>query len=667
MDGNLRVSAAQDKGCAIQPLLNLPDRNELHTLLGKDGLAHLLAEADEIVAGRVRLFGSEPVPLQLTMPEPLEHWTVYEIRSKSNNQPDNDIKFVWEPARFGWTYALGRAYHLSGDECYPAAFWRYSKTFLDANPPYWGSNWASAQEVALRLMAFVFAAQVFAPSAHNTPERLARLAQSVADHAARIPPTLAYARSQNNNHLLSEAAGLITAGLALPDHLQAARWLDIGRKWFIAGLQSQIAADGSYCQHSTNYHRLMLQLALWVHSVSSAKFQVPSVNSVPGTWNMALVNATRWLLSLLDPETGGVPNLGPNDGAYILPLTSCPFHDYRPVLQAASIAFLGERAFPEGPWDEMGLWLCQMSSAGRQVPGNQRSVPHDTSHVVHGTSSWAYLRVADFHSRPGHADQLHLDLWWRGLNVAQDAGTYLYNASPPWDNALAHTAVHNTLTVDGQNQMIRAGRFLWLDWAQGKLVAHEKADDGAWERLVAQHDGYRRLGIIHQRVVTAFREGRWVVEDSLLQVEGGKWQVARSKEQGARSKLQVARSKWQVTSDEPQPGACYLSPVTCTLHWLLPDFLWGIEDRDSSVEIRLQSPYGWITLRVNTPQTPNSLPLSLILARAGDLLHGSGPVSPTQGWVSPTYGTKIPALSLIVKAEGPPPLKLISEWSFPTG
>ena len=33
-------------------------------------------------------------------------------------------------------------------------------------------------------------------------------------------------------------------------------------------------------------------------------------------------------------------------------------------------------------------------------------------------------------------DQLHLDLWWRGLNIAQDAGTYLYNADPPWDNPL---------------------------------------------------------------------------------------------------------------------------------------------------------------------------------------------------------------------------------------
>ena len=83
--------------------------------------------------------------------------------------------------------------------------------------------------------------------------------------------------------------------------------------------------------------------------------------------------------------------------------------------------------------------------------------------------TWAYLRAARFTGRPGHADQLHLDLWWCGLNVAQDAGTYLYNAPPPWDNALARSEVHNTLVVNGLEQMTRAGRFLYLERAQARV------------------------------------------------------------------------------------------------------------------------------------------------------------------------------------------------------
>ena len=61
-------------------------------------------------------------------------------------------------------------------------------------------------------------------------------------------------------------------------------------------------------------------------------------------------------------------------------------------------------------------------------------------------------------------DQLHFDLWWHGLNITQDAGIYLYNGEPPWDNPLVSTRVHNTITVDGLDQMTRGGRFLTLDW-----------------------------------------------------------------------------------------------------------------------------------------------------------------------------------------------------------
>jgi len=177
---------------------------------------------------------------------------------------------------------------------------------------------------------------------------LSRLGQAIAEHARRIPPTLVYARAQNNNHLLCEAAGLITAGLALPEHPHATRWLLLGRRWFFHAIQSQIALDGAFIQHSTNYHRLLLQIALWVHTLGEP---------FPDRILDKLAAATQWLLKLVDPESGGVPNLGPNDGANIIPLSTCPFSDYRPTLQAASLIFQDSPAFSPGPWDDMSLWL----------------------------------------------------------------------------------------------------------------------------------------------------------------------------------------------------------------------------------------------------------------------------------------------------------------------
>jgi len=639
----------------------LPDRAALAAAFGENAMQCLLTEAEEILAGQVRLFGAEPRPLQLVVPGSLRHWTEYELGNKGAMQwKESDIKFIWQPGRFGWAFTLSRAYHSSGDERFAEAFWRYTETFLDANPPNVGPHWASAQEVALRLIALVFAVQVFATSPHSTPERLKSLGKAIASHATRIPPTLAYSRSQNNNHLLTESAGLITAGSVLPNHPAAAGWLKLGWHWFARALNAQIAADGSYVQHSTNYHRLMLQIALWVYGMrqrTDGKRQIArSQRRIEESAISNLQSAVRWLFALLDVETGRVPNLGPNDGAYILPLTVCPFEDYRPVLQAAALAFLGERAFPAGPWDEMALWLCASRSKKEETVRCAESEPSLLQRIrdfesktapsypilrIPSIHSWASLRAVQFRSRPGHADQLHVDLWWRGMNVAQDAGTYLYNAPPPWDNALARTEVHNTLTVNSRDQMTRAGRFLWLDWAQGQILSREQAKDGSWERLTAQHLGYRCFGLIHRRAVTAFREGRWLIEDCVLP----------DPEYTSRNR----RSK----KHHPQ--------FAIRLHWLLPDWLWQLQEGEDAAEMILQSPAGLLRLCIRVTSQAKIQNLRSQITRGGQLLHGSGLASPTRGWVSPTYGCKIPALSFAVEAEGLPPMILISEWQFPEG
>ena len=137
-------------------------------------MKELIKEADEISTGKVRLFGADPVPLKLIFDQPLQHWTAYE------NDPSlylplfgeiPDVKFLWEPARFSWAFTLGRAYHLTREERYAEAFWKFSDTFMDGNPPNMGSNWVSAQEVALRIMAFCWSLQILADSRHSTPER----------------------------------------------------------------------------------------------------------------------------------------------------------------------------------------------------------------------------------------------------------------------------------------------------------------------------------------------------------------------------------------------------------------------------------------------------------------------------------------------------------------
>ncbi len=621
----------------------LPSQEELQDII-RENASVLLAEAQDIQAGKIRLFGGPPVELRLSPTPPLHHWTKY---ARSGMLPDkSDIKFTWEPARFGWACILARAYRFTRDESYAETFWQLTEQFLRANPTNLGPNWASAQEVAIRLITLVFACRVFFQSEASTPERKSSLAQAIADHAARIPPTLMYARAQRNNHLLTEAAGLCTAALCLPDHPSATRWWDTGWRILNSGLQDQIAADGTYIQHSANYHRLMLQAALWI-AASGVSF--------PAETRSKLSAATRWLHAIADPSTGRVPNLGHNDGAYILPLAICPIHDFRPVLQAAGLAFLEQQFYPPGAWDEMALWLrfrTSSSSNGGEFSNDNHLALHQGKSlsplVIRSRrgESWAYLRTAHYSSRPAHADQLHLDIWWLGHNLAMDGGTYLYNAPEPWDNSLARTAIHNTITIENSDQMTRAGRFLWLDWAQARILATESNSDGLLVRAAAAHDGYHRLGVTHQRTVSLLEGGGWLVEDLL-------------KPKGTHS----LSAMWPI-HEKPLRQKQF----DIRLHWLMPDWHWEMGDTrsDARAIINLRSLHGWVKLEITAVPQPQT-PLQPLLVRAGEIQWGTGPAHPTWGWVSHIYGQKTPALSYSINIRAQLPITLISRWIIPEG
>lgn len=629
-----------DQGKSQACLAGLPGREILLEMIGTQ-VNQLLDEADEIVGGHVRLFGGPSTPLILSPARPLEDWTRYEKGSHLFN--DEDIKLIWEPGRFGWACKLAMAYYLSGNERYAETFWQNTGEFFNSNPPYLGPHWSSAQEVAIRLVALVFSLQIFTQTQHTTSERLDRIVKTIAIHAERIPPTMVYARSQNNNHLITEALGLYTASAVLPSHPRANKWHALGWKWLKNAIISQISADGTYVQHSTNYHRLMLQAALWAHAVHDYAF----INErMPDEYSSRLASATNWLRKMVDPKSGRVPNLGHNDGAYILPLTVCSYDDYRPVIHSAARAFLQTNLVPDGPWDDMAAWFClPLAQAHKETDweywhqfSQRKDIKPQSPYILvdHSSDSWATIRVGRFHSRPAHADQLHVDLWWRGCNLAQDPGTYLYNSSPPWDNSLTSALVHNTVVVDGNEFMRRAGRFLYLDWAQARILEYQSSPGEGFKSITAEHNGYRKVGIIHSRKITTLIHGHWEIIDHL----------------------------------EGSPGIIH----TARLHWLLPDWDFLIPESSGECdgygcEVRIRSPHGWVSLKMGTISEPgddlSTDSIKLTVARAGEVLTGQGLVLPIHGWISPTYGVKKPALAVMLDFTHALPIKLKCEWILP--
>ncbi|NIM95617.1 MAG: hypothetical protein GTO18_18110 [Anaerolineales bacterium] len=600
----------------------------LQSILAEDK-AKLIGEAREILDGKFRLFGGPPIDLGSppgwgSFPRIAgvegdvrvdldQHWTSYPLDTFPH-----DVKLLWEPSRFGWAFVLGRAYRVSRDEQYAEAFWNLLASWREINSPNSGPHWYSAQEAALRLLAIVFGYFAFLPVLIEQPDRMVTLCEMVAVHADRLPPTLSYSRAQGNNHLLTESAALYTAGLLFPEFANSDRWYTLGRKWLISAARDQFFTDGGYIQQSANYHRLALHAVLWavrLGDLNSDSFPIEMIKGLEGSINC--------LEAMVDPFSGRVPNFGPMDGALILPLTTCGIHDYRPIIQLARLTLQGEIHLESGPWDEAAFWFGYggqlRSHAPNEEQGRQRSgkdFPQAGLYYLRGRQTWGMLRSARFTSRPGHSDQLHLDLWWRGENLARDAGTYLYNGEEPWTNGLAVASVHNTILIDEKEPMRRAGRFLWLNWANSEMNGRWASNHGVLELLVAESDGYRDLGIKIRRTVIRGGDKGWVVIDEAL-------------------------------------GQGHHSMRT---GWLLGDYDWVAENN----RIMAQTPVGHVELEISPLES------RVDLLRAGELQNSVSVVtgSDVLGWYSPTYGYKDPAYFFTACLSGELPIRTVTYWRF---
>jgi hypothetical protein len=403
--------------------------------------------------------------------DPYAHW------SRRSDAGADDIKGVWELSRFAWAYVLVRAWLRDGADRHAELFWATLEDWMARNPPNRGPNWMCGQEAALRLIAVSFALQAFRDHPSTTDARL-MLAARLADATAhRIRFHFAYALSQQNNHGVAEAIGLQTAATFWPGLPGSSE----GYRQGMAALGEQcgelIGPDGGFSQHSTNYHRLLLQLLTWAELVERS-----ARDTLPEPVRARAIAATDFLASLMEPD-GTVPRYGADDGANLFPLSGGGYDDFRPAVGAALALFKGER-LPAGPWDEAALLLLGPTAASAP-PATYGEIDRPDAGVFtfcHPRGKLFFRAPTVFRTRPSHADQLHVSLLWDGERIAEDPGTYSYNAPGDWDG-FAGSRFHNVVTVGDHNCMGRFGRFLWLPWTVCQL---RRQDDG----LAAEHRGF---------------------------------------------------------------------------------------------------------------------------------------------------------------------------------
>lgn len=584
--------------------------SHLENVLG-DGKAASLAEVAQMEHGVFTLFARHAVDLGWPPDWHLNPFTGQRTPSHRHwsdipgySVQFGDLKLIWEASRFACTHKLVRAYWVTGDEQWARMFQQLIEDWRAHNPPQAGANWWCGQELAIRAMAWIFGFYGFSQS--SVAERVGLpIVQSLSVFASRIERTIEYAVSQNNNHTISEAVALWTIGILFAELRYAERWRRRGEAILIQSVLSQFAADGSYVQHSFNYQRLALQNLIWAVQIGDLNGYV-----LPESVRERMRASFNFLYQLQDGETGRLPNYGPNDGALILPLNECDFLDYRPLLNAGHYLTTGRRLYPRGAWDEDLLWFFgpdALTAPQDSVPRCDIAARDGGYYVLRSPMSFAFIRCTSYETRPAQADILNLDIWWRHRNVALDAGTFSYTSIAPWNNGLASTSAHNTVTVDGLDQMVRGPRFIWTQWTQSKARTSGYISE-QYPYFEGEHYGYRQLHqpVTHRRAVLRVDEETWLVVDDLLGEGTHRFR----------------------------------------LHWLLEDVDY---DWDSSAQ----------ALTLHWPDRDYKLHWWGMTPVTSDLVRGHD-LNSTRGWQSRYYYDRQPALSLACEATATCPYRILT-------
>lgn len=565
-----------------------------------------LADAEAVLEGRYPFFSHQWVEAGLRPDwhaSPItgdrapgdRHW------SRLGDAAYGDIKLIWELGRFAWAFALARAYASTGSDRFAAGFWRLFEHWARENPPNQGPHWMCGQEVTFRLFAVVFARGVFRGAGSSGAEREALFRGFVRASGQRIAANLDYALSQSNNHGISECVGLWTASRWTPDPAEARVWRGRASESLRRQLAELVYDDGGFAQHSVNYHRVLVHDLTWCVSEHRRWGESP-----PAWLIRATLGSASFLEGLMTPETGHVPLYGANDGANVLPLSDCGYLDFRPAVQAAYAVVDGRRRLPSGSWDEAAEWLAgptedrvERGDEGGPTrvrwesrPGGGRSWHAPDAGCLtwwHGAARLFLRCPTRFRHRPSQADQLHVDLEWRGCPIAHDAGTYSYAVTDTVGEALKSARCHNGLTVDGLEPMRKVSRFLYLPWPGGTAGWVD-----AGNAFEASHEGYRGVGISHARRIGSPGENRFVVED----------RVVGTGQHRAR------------------------------VHWLLADvpYAWDASG-------------GWLVL--TTPAGQYRVSWDVGVGTTADVVRGDG--ASARGWWSPEYRRLLPAVSLAVE------------------
>jgi hypothetical protein len=315
-----------------------------------------------------------------------------------------------------------------------------------------------------------------------------------------------------NNHAITETLALYLTGLLYPLFPDSVIWKEKGKKWFEQEIAYQIYEDGTFLQFSMNYHRVVVQLLTW--GIVLAAKNNESFDKV--VYERAL-KSVQFLRTCMVDENGFLPNYGANDGALFFKLDDAAYRDYRPQLAALASALKINLDFGSEP-EDINWYDLEKEGLKQWKPMNGvHAFEKGGYYIFRETDTLTFIRCGNHKDRPSQADNLHLDIWFKGENLVLDAGSYKYNTDQETLNYFVGTASHNTVMLGNYDQMKKGSRFIWYNWTQMKEVALKETEDSYYFKGSIYAFSYLSKGIVHEReIIKVKQQPKWIIKDTIF-------------------------------------------------------------------------------------------------------------------------------------------------------
>ncbi|MBS4223350.1 heparinase II/III domain-containing protein [Lederbergia citrea] len=374
-----------------------------------------------------------------------------------------DIKIIWEASRFTHFIYFARAYLITKEKKYYKAFSEQLNSWIKENSYSYGVNYKCGQESTLRMINALMTYSVFKSYGFDNQTDKDNLRKLVEGSYKKVLSNFFYThKCIKNNHTLSEITGLIIGAWCSDNKIKLKKAYCLLNK----EIKKQFSNDGGYIQNSFNYQRLALQLMEFNLKISD-KTKLSLTKE-----NQNLIKNSAQMMYQLQNEAGDIPNRGANDGALIFPVTSCNYRDFRSVINSINCILENERLYQSGIYDEEILWFLDKKIENIPVkPIKRTSKAYSEAGIFSLRSNedtFLMTILKNNKTRPSHMDQLHIDLWHKGINIFCDNGSYSY--ADQIGKKLALTSSHNTVKVNGVEQMNKKGAFLVTNWSKCKDV-----------------------------------------------------------------------------------------------------------------------------------------------------------------------------------------------------